>query len=234
MKTLRSIKEQIANVSAGIGVRGFGDVSGTPKVGNEDENNPHIDRVIQGAEEYQQLVKQFINNNTDGIYTWEGGFDWWADKKGMLKYTKGRSSEPLGLKPLDSKTAKEFGIQEEIANVTGAAVPGTGDDPQAFPKSNAIKKHKMMTRAKPNEVGSSIMEVKRGKFAGEETFVVPSHVFERARFHKAKGKHWRTYISDETFHPAIREYAYKSKGPIIFEDEKTGYMCYARYGKKRK
>ena len=51
---------------------------------------------------------------------------------------------------------------------------------------------------------------------------------------KRKGKHWRTYIKDETFHPAIREFAHKHpKKPIIFEDEKTGYMSYARYSRKK-
>lgn len=132
------------------------------------------------------------------------------------------------------------GVSTVIGNTTGAAIPGTGDDAQAFPRGDAIKKHKMLTRAKPNEVGTPmkevpIQEVKKGMFAGEETFIVPSHVYERALHAKRKGKHWRTYIADEMFHPAIREFAYSNlNSPIIFEDEKTGYMSYARYGRKRK
>lgn len=113
MKTLKDIREDIANVSAGIGVRGFGDVTGTPKIGEEDnQDNPHIDRVMQGAEENNSAVDQFIKNNTDGIYTWEGGFDWWADRKGVAKYTKTHSAEPLGFRKLKPGDLKE-GLEKD-------------------------------------------------------------------------------------------------------------------------
>lgn len=252
MKTFKEIKEEIANMSAGIGVRGFGDVSGTPKVGDEEENNPHIDRVVQGAVENSSDVSQLIKNNTEGLYTWEGGIDWWADKKGMAKYTKYKSSEPLGFGKVKSSALKE-----EIGGVMGSSggtnvgsgyIAGTGQPLEGKPSNwsepgvskKKQGKHKLLTRAKPNEVGSPmkeipIQEVKKGMFAGEETFIVPTHVYERAMHAKRKGQHWKTYIKDETFHPSIREFAYTNlNSPIIFEDEKTGYMCYARYGKKRK
>lgn len=387
MKTLKDIREDIANVSAGIGVRGFGDVTGTPKVGEEDDqDNPHIQRVMQGAEENNSAVDQFIKNNTDGIYTWEGGFDWWADRKGMAKYTKFKSAAPLGFAPLKSKNLQEglekdhykaiddvhvnlenrnhaideygYGpmnpnedstdfwkqkaklwkntveeakksrcgncaafnqskeiikriadalgpagekitemsglgycemfhfkcaasrtcdawlvngpIKEEIGggvaapggNTTGwGYVAGAGAhlegkpsnwaEPGVKPEDQKKKKKKkktddprmfaMFRRKAVSMFGTGLKEipiqeeVKTGMFAGEQTFIVPSHVFEKAMHAKRKHKHWRTYINDEMFHPAIREYANKNlKCPVIIEDEKTGYMCYARYGRKKR
>ena len=124
-------------------------------------------------------------------------------------------------------------ITEEIANATGPAVnpaiPGTGDDPQAFPRAD--NKYK-----KQNEKDSSAImrRLQTGVFAGNKTFKVPSDVFNLARLQKAHGQHWKTYLNRNEFHPEIRDFANKSKGPIIFEDEKTGYMFYARYGKKAK
>jgi hypothetical protein len=50
---------------------------------------------------------------------------------------------------------------------------------------------------------------------------------------KKKGKHWKTYIGEDEHGMNIREYANKNiKKPIILQDENTGAMCYARYGKK--
>lgn len=96
--------------------------------------------------------------------------------------------------------------------------------------ASLIPVSQIMRRPKP-----IMEEIKTGKFAGNKTFIVPEHVYEKAMYAKRKGKHWRTYVMDETFHPAIREFAYaEPDSPIIFENEKTGYMCYARYGKKRK
>lgn len=120
-------------------------------------------------------------------------------------------------------------IREEIANVTGAAVPGTGDDPQAFPRAD--NKYKKQNEKDSNAI---MRRLQTGIFAGNKTFKVPSNIFEKARYEKLKGKHWRKYIEDDDLHPEIREYARKNpKSPIIFEDEKTGYMFYAKYGKKR-
>lgn len=128
---------------------------------------------------------------------------------------------------------KEIPIQEEeITNTTDAA-PGLGDNNEVFP--GKIKKNKAvwpLFRRLPLNLQE---EVKTGMFAGEQTFIVPSHIFEKTVHAKKKGKHWRTYINDEMFHPAIREYANKNlKCPVIIEDEKTGYMCYARYGRKKR
>ena len=74
-----------------------------------------------------------------------------------------------------------------------------------------------------------------GSFAGNQTFVVPSKKFNEMRMHKAKGKHWKSYIGEDEHGIAIREYANKKpKAPIILQDENTGAMCYARYGGKSK
>jgi len=129
---------------------------------------------------------------------------------------------------------KKTKIHEEIANATGPAgnpaIPGTGDDAQAFPRAD--NKYK-----KQNEKDSSAImrRLQTGVFAGNTTFKVPTHIFEKAKHEKIKGKHWRKYMEDNDLHPEIREFARKNpKSPIIFEDEKTGYMFYAKYGKKRK
>jgi hypothetical protein len=76
----------------------------------------------------------------------------------------------------------------------------------------------------------------KGSFAGEETFIVPADVFFGAREARKKGKHWSKYIGDTGVGPEIREYYHKHKGkkPIILQDERTGAMHYAHYGRKRK
>lgn len=88
MKILRKILKE-TNVSAGIGVRGFGDVTGNPAT-TDDSENSHIDRVIQGAQEYNNLVQSFIDNNTNGIYTFTDD-NWWGKAR-----TKGTALTMLG------------------------------------------------------------------------------------------------------------------------------------------
>lgn len=253
MKTFKQIKEEIANVSAGYGVRGFGDISGTPKVGEDDDQyNPHIERVIQGAEENNALVKQFVQNSTDGMHTFDDD-NWWKDRKEIEKHVTSNITKGAGLDFDNVKRGikvKSIIKEEGFAGMSGTvganrvsgyvAGLGIGDqgEPPVHPRYQA--KYKLFSRAAPGEVGTPmkeipIQEVKRGMFAGEQTFIVPSHVFEKALHSKRKHKHWRTYIQDEMFHPAIREFAYsKIDSPIIFEDEKTGYMYYARYGRKKR
>lgn len=75
--------------------------------------------------------------------------------------------------------------------------------------------------------------VEKGKFAGHDTFIVPSDIFHNARVEKKKGKHWTKYIGHDDYGKAIRQHARMHFAkPIILQDEKTGAMCYARYGKK--
>jgi hypothetical protein len=139
--------------------------------------------------------------------------------------------------------------EDAIANVTGSAIPGTGDDPQAFPRGEPLKRYKkknekgqdtqeagisLMRRATPMmEEAQKTGDYKTGMFAGSTTFVVPSNIFHEAKIQKRKGKHWRTYIGEEDHWRHIREYARKNpKKAIILQDENTGAMCYARYGSK--
>jgi hypothetical protein len=335
------VNEECANSASGCGVRGLGNVTGTPKVGEDGEVNPHIERVGIESSVNNETVRNWIKNNTEGIYAFDSE-DWWEDLKGrksrmkaatksFIRQVKGinegleknhyeaiddvhinldnrnhaiedygygpmNPKEPSGdfwkqkaklwdnsveeakksrcgncaafnrsekilkriadnLGPLGEKIVEKSKlgfcemfhfkcaaertcdawlvngpITEEIANVTGPAVPGTGDTGEAFPRPD--NKYK-----KQNEKDSSAMmrRLPTGMFAGNMTFMVPSVVFNKARNQKMDYKHWRTYLDNSDIHPEIRDFAKKNpKDPIIFEDEKTGYMFYARYGKKGK
>lgn len=78
-------------------------------------------------------------------------------------------------------------------------------------------------------------KLKRGRFAGNDTFILP-----RMKYNDFLGKSkkdrqwWKTYMGeDEGTLDEVRTYASKNpKAPIIFEDEDTGACFYARYGKK--
>lgn len=74
-----------------------------------------------------------------------------------------------------------------------------------------------------------------GKFAGHDTFIVPTDTFLKAREHRRKGKHWKTYIGLDENGINIRAYHRKHKGrkPIILQDVRTGAMHYASYGKRK-
>lgn len=77
------------------------------------------------------------------------------------------------------------------------------------------------------------LPIKEGKFAGNKTFIVPSHVVENCKFHKMKHKHWTKYLGEDAVGMAIREFANSHPNEaIILEDEKTGVMVFCRYGKK--
>jgi len=139
--------------------------------------------------------------------------------------------------------------EDAPTNATGTAVPGTGDDAQAFPRGEPLKRYKKKTSKEQQAVSNDVALLRRatpmteeaertgdyktGMFAGSTTFVVPSDIFHEAKHQKKKGKHWRTYIGEEDHWRHIREYAAKNpKKAIILQDENTGAMCYARYGKK--
>lgn len=71
-----------------------------------------------------------------------------------------------------------------------------------------------------------------GKFAGNTTHIVPSDVYHSARLAKKERKHWRTYLDKSDHAKKISEWAKKNpKKPVILQDERTGAMCYARYGR---
>ena len=75
MKTIRNIRE--SNISAGVGVRGFGDVSGTPAT-TDDTENSHIQRVVLGATQYSQEVQNYIDKHNSSSILDEPDDNWWA------------------------------------------------------------------------------------------------------------------------------------------------------------
>lgn len=134
-------------------------------------------------------------------------------------------------------------IKEEApaGNVGGIA----GTDDERLPLSQREPGVPPKTRYKnKNELESPVMgdilrrsmvktlEENTGKFAGHMTHKVPHHVFNKIIKEKNKGKHWKKYLGAHETTIPIRDYANKNpKKPVIIEDESTGYMCYARYGK---
>ena len=71
------------------------------------------------------------------------------------------------------------------------------------------------------------------RFRGAKVFKVPTSTFLRARLGKKKYAHYRKILGDIENGEEIRQYGLKHyKEPIILEDERTGAMCYLRYGKK--
>lgn len=109
-------------------------------------------------------------------------------------------------------------IQKEDAPAMSAgsgAVAGIGVGPQGEP---GISK-------------STIL--KRKKFAGMDVFEVNSNWFIKARLGKRKHARYEHYVGNDEIGEAIRAYANEDYSrPIIIQDERTGAMCYLRYGKK--
>lgn len=129
-------------------------------------------------------------------------------------------------------------IQEEM-NV--GAIAGTGDErlppsqrePGVSPNNKYRKENEKEAPIMGEILRRPMFEVKKGKFAGNDTFLVPEEVFYEARLSKQKGKHWTKYLNETDYGKVIREYANKNpKKAVILQCEKTGYMCYARYGSK--
>lgn len=72
--------------------------------------------------------------------------------------------------------------------------------------------------------------VRRGKFAGHDTFILKRTAFNSLKDAKKKGKHWRTYLEEDDAYSEIRDYARKNKGPIVAQCEATGACMFVRYG----
>tara|TARA_B100000287_G_scaffold249813_1_gene234825 strand:+ start:2148 stop:2825 length:678 start_codon:yes stop_codon:yes gene_type:complete len=71
------------------------------------------------------------------------------------------------------------------------------------------------------------------RFRGAKVFKVPTSTFLRARLGKKKYAPYRKILGEIENGEEIRQYGLKHyKEPIILEDERTGAMCYLRYGKK--
>lgn len=126
-----------------------------------------------------------------------------------------RNKKPIPL----GKTMGSYVDEDASANAAGGGnIAGIGVGPQGEPGRPA----QLMPIAR------------RGKrFMGVETFVVPSRVFNQIREAKRKGKHWRKYLDeDDTFYHIRMEAKKNKKGAIIIEDENTGALIFARYGKE--
>tara|TARA_R110000868_G_scaffold243684_1_gene499699 strand:+ start:215 stop:796 length:582 start_codon:yes stop_codon:yes gene_type:complete len=149
---------------------------------------------------------------------------------------------------ITSKNRPKHNPLKEDAPANGAgggAIAGIGIGPKGEPgiTPRMILRRKapiaLQEKSEPNPIvptqavsGYSESSVKKGRFAGNDTFIVPSDTFFRARNEKKKGKHWKTYIGEDEHGMYIREYAKKNqKHPIILQCERTGAMHYARYGK---
>lgn len=128
-----------------------------------------------------------------------------------------------------------FVVKEEAPtnSVAAGGVPSLTDHSVVPPK--ARKKWKLA-----NAKGQGILRrqinnlpIAEGKFAGMKTFIVPASMVENTILEKRKHKHWIKYLESDPIGRAIREYANTHPdAPIILECEKTGYMVFARYGKR--
>jgi hypothetical protein len=122
-----------------------------------------------------------------------------------------------------------------VNSVSGGSIAGIGVGTPAFGEPGVSKKvQKKHQRNKSKLIlRRKIINENMGRFAGQDTFIVPTDTFMRARMAKNHNKHWKTYIGEDEHGKRIREYANKKhKSPIILQDERSGAMCYARYGKK--
>lgn len=109
-------------------------------------------------------------------------------------------------------------IEEAPANSAGPGnIAGLGVGPQG----------------EPGRPAQLMPMFRRGKFAGKDTFIVPSKLFHKGRVSKQNRKHWKTYFEEEEGFGEIREYAMKNpKKSIILQDENTGALYVARYGRE--
>ena len=72
MKTVKQILQE-SNFTSGI--RGFGAVTGDPAL--TDQENPHIDRVIQGAQENNSDVQDLVDKHNNTHVMDEPDDNWW-------------------------------------------------------------------------------------------------------------------------------------------------------------
>ena len=120
-------------------------------------------------------------------------------------------------------------------SVAGGGVQGITGEPPVSVANQRKHKYRVLRRAPPQALKENCGCMK-GKFAGEETFIVPADTFFGAREARKRGKHWTKYIGEDAVGIEIREYYHKTRGkkPIILQCERTGAMHYAHYGKRNK
>jgi hypothetical protein len=117
---------------------------------------------------------------------------------------------------------KAIGLEEEMTAGSGQ-IAGIGIGPQGEP-------------GRPAQMMPMVKRAKRGKLGQWDTFQVSSDRFHKIKEEKRKGAQWRKYLEEDDYYHDIREYANHPKNrkkPIIIQDERTGAMTFARYGKER-
>ena len=76
-------------------------------------------------------------------------------------------------------------------------------------------------------------KVKKGRFAGRDTFIVDPNIFMKARFGKKKYDKYENYVGNDEIGQEIRQYGRTNPGKsIIIQDSLTGAMLYLKYGKE--
>ena len=112
-------------------------------------------------------------------------------------------------------------MQEEApTNSTSAAIAGIGVGENGEPGRKPMMP--MVRRSKD--------------FAGKAVFSVPPKLYDEARLEKRKYQRWTKYLEENSYDELapIREFANANPTkPIIIENEKTGAMCYVKYGSKK-
>lgn len=194
-----------------------------------------------------------------GLYKFNKRSGYWDRERSVTPETKDqwlatfKKDEPEEHFITSKNRPKHNPLKEDApTNGTSVAIAGIGIGPDGEPGVSPHQKKKppifrrkapiaLQEKSEPSPIvptqaasGYSESSVKKGRFAGNDTFIVPSDTFFRARNEKKKGKHWKTYIGEDEHGMHIREYAKKNrKHPIILQCERTGAMHYARYGNKR-
>ena len=148
---------------------------------------------------------------------------------------KPHPEQNYGWSPTADSIARQANMMEEAPtnSVAAGGIPSLTDGSVVPPKARNKWK-------RDNAKGQGILRRKvaelpiaEGTFAGMKTFIVPAHMVETTILHKRKYKHWTKYLNSDPIGRAIREYANAHPdAPIILECEKTGYMVFARYGKR--
>lgn len=142
----------------------------------------------------------------------------------------------------------EEGVSSGSGGVAGLGVdapgkPGSGE-PGVSVSAQMAHQRKNKTNPETPVIGNIFRRLKptamidthlveTTTFAGNTVHIVPSSVFHAVKDAKKKGQHWRTHLTDSEHAKVISAWARKNnKKPVVIQDERTGAMVYARYGKK--
>lgn len=179
-------------------------------------------------------IQSQIDKHQDGANRAQKIFRSWEIRQAQNKV----AAERLAGKRFDEEAPANAAGGGQVAGLgqTTAGKPANFAEPGVSSKT----KYKELNAKQSPVMGDilrrpmlSTLKENRGMFAGHITHKVPRDVYSRIVHEKAKGKHWRKYLGEHELTLGIREYANRNPNkPVIIEDETTGYMCYARYGRK--